>query len=606
MPSIPDLDFVNRIAAANALPALNAIGNTKAGLAGKGTADGPQFADGSRWVWSATGPANGGTIVAGSSGYWKREITGGTVSARWFGILGDGTDESALLLSVLQTARGQGWRLYFPRTAAYYNVGNGVEVLAVGNNYTIEADPATEFRTSNGTAPWVFSFGGVGDNFTLSGGVYSWGVTPTVRGGAGALYVSGTAMTNVVAENFRVKNSVNFAIWIRGQAGSGSHTVRASNIIAQNTLGDGVHVENFDHSVTISDIQTENNGDDAVAVVQYTGTSGASTNLNPCVGVTITNVFSRNPMLAVVKFQGVSQAAVSNITATGGANSGNAVLLQLNGAADYSVANTDVSLVGCVATGLRAIFSAATVGSGNSHARYQISKIVGSNISGDPFFFSGVSAAAADMKDIWIDGVSLTGAAGNAGRPLFASQVNGLHVRNFKAVGFGGVFQVSNSVDVELENIEIRDPIAVVDGIVLTTNARLRIRRLIAVDSQTVKKLARGMLIQANTDLVAFGGCEVSGQTGVAVLGGSNTGFRGFIDESTESVTVGTVVAAGVYSRTYAVAPIGSYVLLSMAVNGDAAIRAVARNVGPTACEFVWGDPTTNVSVHYTARGILA
>lgn len=246
----------------------SAIGNASlSALNVKFQLDGPQFVDGSRWVWSATGVANGGTVVpSAGAGFWNREFMDGAVNARWFGLKGDGTDESALILSVLQAARGQGWKLTFPAPASYYNVGNGVEVLGVGDNYTVDAHPGAVFRTANATAPWVLAFTNTGSNFTFSGGVLSWGVTPTARGGAAAIYVTGNQLINAVVENVRVLNSTNFGVYCRAMAGSGSHTVRISNIQASNTLGDGCHVENFDHSITMSDIQTENNGDDAVAV----------------------------------------------------------------------------------------------------------------------------------------------------------------------------------------------------------------------------------------------------------------------------------------------------------------------------------------------------
>lgn len=55
-----------------------------ADLSQRPQADGPQFVDGSRWVWQATGAANGATVVnAQGGGVWVREIVGPVLS-RWF------------------------------------------------------------------------------------------------------------------------------------------------------------------------------------------------------------------------------------------------------------------------------------------------------------------------------------------------------------------------------------------------------------------------------------------------------------------------------------------------------------------------------------------
>lgn len=593
----------------NGTAALSAISNPNlAALSTKTQSDSYQFANGSRWFWSATGTPNGGTVVAGSVGFWNRELeAGSSINAAWFGINGDGTDESALILSVLQSAVGKNWKLLFPATPQFYNVGaNGISLLVTGDNYAIECEPNTAFKASNNTAPCIFSFSGVGANFNFSGGIFSWLTMPTVRGGAAALYVNGVSMTNVMIKDVRILNSVNFGVFCRGMANGGSNTLSYNNIFAGNTLGDGVHVENFDHSISISNIETHDNGDDAVAITQYTGTTGAPTKSNPVYNVTINNVTSYNPTLAVVKLEGVSQATVSNITATGGASSSNSVLLQCVSGNDYSQHNSNVILSNCTADGLRQIFAVATVGAGNYHSRYTLSKITGTNISGDAIIVIGLNAGNADLSEIWIDGIQLTSSVGGTGKPLFVTQAVGVHIRNFKCYGFADSFTVANNIDVELDNIEFWNPSATINGIVLVASTRVRYSKLIVIDNQAVKKLAVGLQIQLNSNIRGLGGCEVSGQTGLAVLGGSNTNATGFIDELSDIQGVGTLAAGAVtvvvFSRPI-LATKGPHVQVT--AMSDAASPVSARNAGLTQVEVLNTAALTNAAIHYTVRGLL-
>lgn len=60
---------------------------------------------GGTFIWSATGTVNGGTVFAGSTGYWTRQYSG-AVNVKWFGAKGDwngttGTDDTVAINKAL-------------------------------------------------------------------------------------------------------------------------------------------------------------------------------------------------------------------------------------------------------------------------------------------------------------------------------------------------------------------------------------------------------------------------------------------------------------------------------------------------------------------------
>lgn len=86
-----------------------AISNaTVALLASRSQSDGPQLADGNRWLWTNTAPPNtdGGKYVASNTGgYWYRETGGRVASRAWYPKPNPQDDTSALIgaLAVRQT-----------------------------------------------------------------------------------------------------------------------------------------------------------------------------------------------------------------------------------------------------------------------------------------------------------------------------------------------------------------------------------------------------------------------------------------------------------------------------------------------------------------------
>ena len=65
---------------------------------------------GGTFVWSDTGTANGGTVFAGATGFWKRQYSG-AVNVKWFGAKGDGSTDDTL---AIQNAVDSCKNIYIP------------------------------------------------------------------------------------------------------------------------------------------------------------------------------------------------------------------------------------------------------------------------------------------------------------------------------------------------------------------------------------------------------------------------------------------------------------------------------------------------------------
>lgn len=152
-----------------AVQAASAISNTTLSqLAGKSQTAGVQFADGSRWLWQASGTANGGTVVSASGGgVWVREFFG-PVNVKWFGAKGDGSDDTAAIQAAITYARAKVAStqilatLYFP--VGYYRYTSTLKLdfrvniegeFGFGNAVTLVYDPPVSLLntlTTNGGA----------------------------------------------------------------------------------------------------------------------------------------------------------------------------------------------------------------------------------------------------------------------------------------------------------------------------------------------------------------------------------------------------------------------------------------------------------------------
>lgn len=74
---------------------------------------------GNPFQWKNTGIVNNGTVYAGLTGYWEMMFDG-AVNVKWFGVKGDGTDESTIVQSIFNLGKN----VYFPSTTIGYNISN--------------------------------------------------------------------------------------------------------------------------------------------------------------------------------------------------------------------------------------------------------------------------------------------------------------------------------------------------------------------------------------------------------------------------------------------------------------------------------------------------
>lgn len=117
---------------------------------------------GGTFIWSSTGAANGGTVFAGSSGYWVRQYSG-AVNVKWFGAKGDGvTDDTAAINSAFQYSKN----IIFDNAKTYKVTGS----LNTIGGQSIDLNHST-ILASTGTYTSIFGHSATGDD--ISTGKYT-------------------------------------------------------------------------------------------------------------------------------------------------------------------------------------------------------------------------------------------------------------------------------------------------------------------------------------------------------------------------------------------------------------------------------------------------
>ena len=110
---------------------------------------------GGTFIWSAAGTANGGTVFAGSTGYWNRQYSG-DVNVKWFGAVGDGvTDDTVAIQKAIEAGfkidMGDGFYIV-SKGSSYYclNIPSGSNIVGDTDRHTIklkdDSSPCTIVR----------------------------------------------------------------------------------------------------------------------------------------------------------------------------------------------------------------------------------------------------------------------------------------------------------------------------------------------------------------------------------------------------------------------------------------------------------------------------
>lgn len=128
---------------------------------------------GGTFIWSSTGTANGGTVFAGSTGYWNRQYSG-AVNVKWFGAKGDGINDDTEAIQLMVETADIDTTFIFPEGT--YLIGEGTTtgyLLLLPSNVKFKGIGRPLFKVIDhipNVAGSVFSVLGLnGENITIDG-----------------------------------------------------------------------------------------------------------------------------------------------------------------------------------------------------------------------------------------------------------------------------------------------------------------------------------------------------------------------------------------------------------------------------------------------------
>lgn len=171
---------------------------------------------GGYFIWSSIGVVDGGTVFAGSTGYWIRQYdTKGGLNVCWYGAKGDGvTDDTDAIKAALLAVKAGG-AIYFPNRNRYppggitfYKVSSSITISKTGVKLYGDAELkgySTTIQATSGTFPifivtdaevsfWGLSIRGNGTYSIIhpASGAGRWAEGATVSG----IRVDGDAVSN--------------------------------------------------------------------------------------------------------------------------------------------------------------------------------------------------------------------------------------------------------------------------------------------------------------------------------------------------------------------------------------------------------------------------
>jgi len=541
-----------------------------------------------------------------------------SVSVRDFGAVGDwngssGTDDSFAFSLAIAYATHYRKRLIIP--SARYSVGvTGVTYTANSiDNLEIYFEPGVELVcTYVGTVyPFLFYLEGVGANVSIigNGAHFTYANTPAARGVNHAMYLFGAeaTITNLRIENIIINNSQNFGIAIYagpvggvlGGVSTGNKNVWVIGCRTSNTLGDGIHVENFDSGVHIVDSYIESPGDDSIVVSNYTGVSGAPTKTTPTQDVEIANVQSVSAYSAIVRLLGVQRCNISKLYGTMGNVFGgigaSAVSCDAS-TTDYGVGNYQVTVSNIEVVGGGGLFYWMT---GAPVVQFKMSNatLTGGNIYGIRALGSNdmpLSLNDLTFENIYIEYAINSGASEDY--PFWATYVRNLTVRGLKVRNVPSVMSVSNCIRVEIDTVQADFSGSTGSAFSIVDNINISVGRLVLDDSSTFNT---GATFTNNINVWHTALWDFQGATTKLARSG-NLGVRGACQRIEASAYLGGITAGTVAKQTLTenVFTGDSYQLQTTLIS-DQGFRWGTTGLAPDGFYVLYTDSMTNARINY-------
>jgi len=428
---------------------------------------------------------------------------------------------------------------------------------------------------------------------------------PTVRTNH-AIALFGATISNLEARNFRFDNVPNMCIAVFAGApnttATGSYGVLVENISSGTSLGDVVHIENFDTDVTIRGVKARDARDDVVAVLNYTGSGTAAKRLAPTDLVTIVGVHADNVRTSTISLGGVNRFLVDDVHEKA-APGFFPLTVKLTHDNDYYVGNSNGTIGIVQSDGAAKMLGCDT---GPTQTRYQqnidIMHLGGSRVATQAFSLSnGQATADGSISKVTIHSFRVDLISSAPGGQFFISKTNDCRVGSGDVVGGAAPAVIANNLGFSHGRIKQGGfaagtiyPIAIA-GNVTTESGELLI---------DATNCGTGPVVQSNTGFDHQGLWKVSGQSGADFVFGSNTQVSGRYREI--SNLLGPFSPTGGFSQTisygYTVPAGGSAANPIVQLLEGQGLRYGVRATTNADLIVSFTDAQTNVFVQVTAN----
>jgi len=491
---------------------------------------------------------------------------------------------------------------------------SGVLLISnTGNNKHIGLQNATlNYNYPSGASLGAIECDGVGSGFRLLGDKLSRIVytnAPTARTSQ-AILIQGASITDCEIGGFTVVNSPNMNVAVfcglSGTVASGSSNIRIHDIEVQNSLGDGIHVQNADSDVKIWDITGTGTGDDGIAVINYTGTGNAThptqTNNVRIWGINLTQCHT-----SIVAFAGVNDY---DVKASGTSYPGaSAIAFKCTASANYVVGNSNgfFDIVGDSFSKMAAFDTPGAVSptAGCNFNRDHHGRVKGTNVTNTGVYMSNAGTGGDGML-----------ARINVDMDISASvdMINGVYIGNTtdcsigegQFVSISNIGLIANNSGFRWRKFVFRTPSATSTyGAQIVGNTNIYPGIIDMSDTKATPTLQTGVQFQSNTGVFHEGEWRVQNAVTAAFLFGSNSGVRGFF-YSTSFNYIGSGATSGANTTATAgtnttitfpdAIPTGAGSTVEVTVNNATGSPATYSTKSSTGIVMVWGNNLTGLN----------